>query len=253
MNDSSSTSALAGHTALITGGARRLGRAMAVALADRGAGVVVHYGRSRQGAEAVAEEIQARGASAWTVQADLADPAQAEGLFAQAVEAAGPIDFLVNSASIFPPSRLADFSADDLARNIQINAFAPLQLARALAAQGRDGAIVNILDARSLSDYTPDHAAYDASKRLLHTFTCMMAIEFAPRLRVNAIAPGLILPPPEADDSTLERLRAANPLHAVGAVEDILRALLYLLESPYVTGQVLYVDGGRHLRGAVFG
>jgi hypothetical protein len=246
-------SPLAGQTALVTGGAKRLGRAIALALADRGVHVVLHYGHSADEAQAVVAALRAKGVRAGAVQANLEVPEQVEPLFAEAVEVAGPIGLLVNGAGVFPPSRLADFTTTDLMHAVQINALAPVQLARALAAQGRPGSVVNLLDARSLTDYDGHHVAYDASKRLLHTFTCMMAREFAPRVRVNAIAPGLILPPSGEDESYLRRLAPANPLQAVGSAGDILRALFYLLDSPFVTGQVLYVDGGRHLRGAIYG
>jgi NAD(P)-dependent dehydrogenase (short-subunit alcohol dehydrogenase family) len=247
-----SESPLAGQTALVTGGARRVGRAIVEALAARGAHVVIHCRHARAEADALAAALRPCGVSAWAVQADLADPAQAGSLFAQAADLAGPVDILVNSASLFPPSRLADFSPEHLAEMVQLHATAPVLLGRALAAQRRPGSIVNITDARSLTDYDPAHVAYHASKRLLDTFTRMMAIEFAPLVRVNAIAPGLVLPPEGARAATLQRIAAASPLQALGSVDDLLRALFYLLESPYVTGQTLYVDGGRHLRGAVY-
>ncbi len=240
-------------TALITGGARRLGRAMALALAERGVSVAIHYRSSQGQAEAVADAARAQGAEAWTVQGDLADPRQVEGVVEQAIEAAGRLDLLVHSAGVYPPSPLLDTSAEEVHRLVQVNAWAAVQLARVFTAQGQEGSIVNMLDARSLTDHDPPHAAYHASKRMLFTFTRMLAAELAPRIRVNAIAPGLILPPPGEDESYLERLAEANPLHAIGSPDDVIRALLYLVDSPFVTGEVLYVDGGRHLRGAVYG
>jgi NAD(P)-dependent dehydrogenase (short-subunit alcohol dehydrogenase family) len=226
---------------------------MALALAERGARVAIHYRSSREQAEAVAAAARACDVQAWTVQGDLADPQQVAGVVEQALDAAGGLDILVHSAGIFPPSPLLETPADEVHRLVQVNALAAVQLARAFAAQGRPGSIVNLLDARSLTDHDPPHAAYHASKRMLFTFTRMLAVELAPRIRVNAIAPGLILPPPGEDESYLERLAEANPLHAVGSPDDIVRALLYLVDSPFVTGEVLYVDGGRHLRGAVYG
>lgn len=246
-------SPLAGRTALVTGAARRLGRALALALADRGVGVAVHYRRSKDEAETAAAAVRQRGVQAWTVGADLGRPSEAEALVPRTLEAAGPLDILVNSASVFPASRLRDVTPGQLLDLVQVNAVAHLQLSRAVAAQRRDGSIVNLLDARSLTDYSPDYAAYDATKRLLFTFTRMMALEFAPRIQVNAVAPGLILPPPGQDDSYLERLAHANPLHRIGSVDEVVRAVLFLLESRFITGQVLYVDGGRHLRGSVYG
>jgi len=243
---------LAGRTALVTGAAKRLGRATALALAREGADVVVHYGRSGAEAEAAAEEIRRLGRRAWTVRADLSDPAQAAGLVAGACEQAGPLDILVNSASIFPDGRLTDVSAEELALNVQVNAMAPLALGRAFAAQGRRGDIVNFLDAR-ITDYDRDHAAYHLSKRMLADLTRMMALEFAPAVTVNAVAPGLILPPAGEDESYLDRLASTNPLGRHGDAEDVTRAVLFLLASDFVTGQVIFVDGGRHMRGRMYG
>ena len=244
--------ALAGRTALVTGAGKRIGRAVALALAEAGAGVVVHYGRSSREAEQTAEAIREKGVEAWTLQADLSDPAEAEGLFARAVEAAGPIELLVNGASIFPMSQLATFSVEELSRNVQINAMAPLQIGRAFAAQGREGAIVNFLDSR-IMDYDEEHAAYHVSKRALFTLTRMMAREFAPTIRVNAVAPGLILPPDDKPEGFFERLADTNLLERVGTVGGVVDAVLFLLRAAFVTGEVLFVDGGRRLRGSMYG
>lgn len=246
---------LAGKTALVTGAAKRIGRATALALATERVHVVLHYGRSEDEAEQVAARARALGVGAWTIQADLGTPDGAESLIPKALEAAGPLDILVNNASIFTESRIGDLSVEDLARNIQVNAVAPLLIARAFARQDRPGmwgAILNFLDARVV-EYDAQHAAYHISKRMLYTLTRMMALEFAPRVRVNAVAPGLILPPPGKDASYLETLASTNPLHRVGTVEEITDAALFLLRSGFVTGQVIYVDGGRHLKGRVYG
>lgn len=245
-------SSLAGRIALVTGAAQRLGRAVALALAEEGANVIVHFSASAAQAEATARMIRRLRGKAWTVRADLADAAQAEGLIPAAIRAAGAVDYLVNSASIFAPSRLTDFSPEDLAANVQVNALSPLLLARALAAQKRDAAVVNLLDTR-ITDYDREHVAYHLSKRMLHSLTKMMALEFAPRVRVNAVAPGLILPPPGKDEAYLRRLIHTNPLRRIGSPEGVAAAVLFLLRSDFLTGQVIYVDGGRHLRGCVYG
>ena len=245
-------SPMAGKIALVTGAARRLGRAVALALANDGVSVIVHCSASAAEAEAVAREIRRRRARAWTLRADLADPAQAHDLLPRAAETAGPVDYLVNNASIFTPSRLRDFTRQELDANIRVNALAPLLLARAFAAQGREGAIVNFLDAR-IADYDREHAAYHLSKRMLYSLTKMMALEFAPLVRVNAVAPGLILPPPGKDESYLRRFVGSNPLRRIGTPEGVAAAVLFLLRSDFITGQVVYVDGGRHLRGCVYG
>lgn len=242
---------LASRTALITGGAKRLGRATALALASEGADVVVHYRGSEADARNTATEIEKAGRRAWTLQADLADAAQAEALIPRAIRMAGPIDILINNASIFPIDQVVDFSPADLAVNVQVHAMSPLQLGRAFAAQNRSGDIINFLDSR-VTDYDREHASYHLSKRMLYTLTRLLAVEFAPQIKVNAVAPGLILPPPGKDEAYLEQLKTTNFLQRYGRAEDIAAAVVFLLNSDFITGQVIFVDGGRHLKGRMY-
>ena len=248
----SQTSWLTGKTTLVTGAAKRIGRATALALAGRGVNVVIHYRSSENEAESVANEVRGTGAKAWMIKADLHEPSEAESLLSYAVEAAGQIQILINNASIFTKSRITDFTVEELADNVQVNAMTPLLLSRSFAAQGCEGAIVNFLDTR-LTEYDADHAAYHLSKRMLFTLTRMMALEFAPVVRVNAIAPGLILPPPGKDISYLENLASTNPLNRIGSPRGITDAVLFLLESEFITGQVIFVDGGYHMKGYTYG
>ena len=243
---------LTGKTALVTGAAKRIGRGTALALAAQGVNVVIHYRASQDEAEAVAAEARDRGIRAWTIQADLQEPMEAEQVLPRAVEAAGPIQILINNASIFAESRITDFTLQDLADNVQVNAVAPLLISRAFVAQGCEGAIVNFLDTRFI-EYDEEHAAYHLSKRMLFTLTRMMALEFAPAIRVNAVAPGLILPPPGKDEAHLQSVASTNPLHRVGTLEGIMDAVLFLLRSEFITGQVIFVDGGYHMKGCVYG
>ena len=245
--------AFQGQLALVTGAGRRLGRAIADGLAREGCDVVVHYRSSYQDAEETAKLVRKRGVQAWTVQADLEDLSATEGLVPRVVETAGrPLDILVNSASIFENSRLTEFSAEDLERNMRVHAMAPLLLARALAAQNRPAQIVNMLDTR-IVDYDKLHAAYHLSKRMLFTLTRMLARELAPNVRVNAVAPGLILPPEGKDESYLQRLARDIPLQRHGCADDIFRAVLFLLQSDFITGQVIFVDGGQHMLSNMYG
>ncbi|KKL28803.1 hypothetical protein LCGC14_2371490 [marine sediment metagenome] len=239
-------------TVLVTGAARRLGAATALALAAKGARVVLHYNTSADQAEQTCQRARQAGVEAWTVQADLSDPAAAAGLWDGAVALAGPVDFLINNASIFPAGRLADLTAQDLTANVNLHALAPLLLGRALADQGRAGAIVNFLDCR-IDDYDREHVAYHLSKRMLFAITRMMAVEFAPAVRVNAVAPGLIIPETGRGDSFSDRVIASTPLGRQGSPADVVEAVEFLLASEYVTGQVIYVDGGRHMKGAMYG
>ena len=243
---------LRGRTALVTGAAKRLGRAIALALAEEGADVVVHYRRSAEEAGQVVAAVEARGRRAWALPADLAERGAAEGLFDRAAAAAGRIDILVNNASVFPADTVLDFTAESLAENVQVNAMSPLALCRRLAAAGGGGDIVNLLDCR-VEDYDRRHAAYHLSKRMLLALTRMLALELAPGVKVNAVAPGLILPPPGEDEGFLAANAHTNPLRRHGSPADVARAVLFLVASPFVTGQVLYVDGGRHMKGRVHG
>lgn len=243
---------LKGQTALVTGAGVRLGRATALALAGAGVHVVVHYHASRAEAEGTVDKIRELGGDALAIQADLFNAIEAESLIARANDAVGPLDILVNNASIFPENRITDFTLSDLDENIQVNAYAPLQLMRAFAEQTHRGAVVNMLDAR-MTAYDREHAAYHLSKRMLFSITRMCAVEFAPGIRVNAVAPGLILPPPGYGVEWLERLAHTNPLSAYGSVHDVTEAVLFLLRSEFVTGQVLYIDGGKHLQRNFYG
>jgi NAD(P)-dependent dehydrogenase (short-subunit alcohol dehydrogenase family) len=239
-----------GRTALVTGAAKRLGRETALRLAACGINVVAHYRSSAVEAEALAAHIRAQGGQAWPLSADLADSAQAENLISRAQELAGVISILINSAAIFPETSLSSLEPDDLIENINVNAMAPLLIARAFARQGTEGTIVNILDSRIL-DYDKSHVAYHLSKQLLFSLTRIMAIEFAPKIRVNAVAPGLVMPPVGKDERYLQELVWTTPLNRHGSPQDVSEAVVFLLRSDFVTGQVLYVDGGRHLKGTL--
>jgi NAD(P)-dependent dehydrogenase (short-subunit alcohol dehydrogenase family) len=247
---------LKGKTALITGGATRIGQALALALAGTGVNIVIHYRSSAGQARETAREVEEKGQKAWLLQADLAETATIETLIDQAVQQAGPIDFLINSASIFPANTLFETEVKDYLDNIQVNALAPFLLSRAFFKQNRPGQIINFLDTRIL-DYDKQHVAYHVSKRLLYTFTRMMSLEFAPRVQVNAIAPGVILAPPHmaSDDSEayLTKMKATNPLQRIGTTEEVALTALFLLTSDFITGQVIYIDGGRHLKSHTYG
>jgi len=176
------------------------------------------------------------------------------GLIERARAQCGPVDLLVNNASIFEPSSLLDVSVPDIQRNLQINALAPLQLARAFARQcvpDHAPQVLNLLDTR-VTEYDRAHAAYHVSKRVLRDLTAMLALELAPDVQVNGIAPGLILPPPGRGPEYLQKLASETPLRRVGNVGEIVAAARFLWSSRYVTGQTIYVDGGYHLKGATY-
>ncbi|MGW8264848.1 MAG: SDR family oxidoreductase [Longimicrobiales bacterium] len=242
---------LANKRALITGGARRLGRETALALASKGTHLAIHYNSSRDSAEALCEEIEGHGVRSVAVQGNLSEDQAVEAVFRNACEALGGLDLLVNNASIFPSGRLDSMELADLLPNIQVNAWAPFLLTRSLWREirktPRRGSVVNLLDTRLIGGDLA-HSAYHLSKAMLGELTTMMALEFAPELQVNGVAPGAVLPPEEQDEAYLNGLAASLPLQRRGYPSDIAEAIVYLLETSFVTGQVIFVDGGRHIR-----
>lgn len=239
------------EAALITGAAQRLGASIARALALQGIHVVIHYQRSKTAALDLQGEIAASGGRASILQGDLEKQESLEHLVGSAIDLAGPLDILINNASIFEENSFSEMTLESLQQNMTINTYAPLVLSRHFAAQGRHGNIVNMVDTMVM-DYDRKHVPYHLSKRALHALTRIMALEFAPAVRVNAVAPGLVLPPKGENLAYLERLSSSNPLLCHGGAEDVVEAVLYLLRADFVTGQTVYVDGGRHMRGSMY-
>jgi len=227
---------------LVTGGAKRLGASIARACAAAGWRVVIHYGQSAEEAQSLAEELA--GAS---VQGDLSDPAAATALFARSRDAAGgPIAALVNSASAFEFDRPEAIDPALAARLHATNAVSPALLASALAAQGdlAEGAVVNLLD-QKLANPNPDFFSYTLSKYALAGATTMLTQALAPRVRVNAVAPGITLPSGGQSEAEFAEVASRNLLrHPVGA-DNVAEAVVYLLGARSVTGQTLYVDAGQ--------
>jgi pteridine reductase len=238
---------LEGESALVTGAARRIGRAISLALAREGASVAVHYQSSEREAADLVAEIEGLGVRAIPLRADLAVEDELEGLVERARSELGRIGILVNNASVFPVDSFDSLGRESLQRNVEVNAWAPLALIRAFAAQTERGHVVNLLDTR-VAGFDPNHVGYILSKHVLAAVTRAAALELAPGIAVNAVAPGLILPPPGGDDEYVERLAATVPLRRRGHPEDIAEAVLYLVTSRFVTGETIYVDGGRHLK-----
>lgn len=230
------------RTVLVTGGAKRLGAAIARGCAAAGWRVVIHYGSSGVEAAALAAEIDGV-----FVSGDLADTGAAANLFARAVRSAGgPIHALVNSASLFEEDRPEAIDADLAARLYAINCTTPAILAGALAAQGeiQDGAVINLLD-QKIANPNPDFFSYSLTRYALAGATEMMAMALAPRIRVNAVAPGLTLPSGDQTADEFAAVASENLLrHPVGA-EQVAAAVVYLLDAVSVTGQTLFVDSGQ--------
>ena len=240
-----------GKNALITGASKRLGKEIALSLARLGANLAVHFNRSRGPAEELCQELEEMGVTALSFGADLDDPAAVEPLFQGAWEELGGLDLLVNNASIFPSGRLDDMALSDLHHNLRVNAWAPFLLSRAfwrtIRGSERRGSVVNLLDTRLVGGDLA-HAPYHLSKAMLGELTTLTALEFAPELQVNGVAPGAVLPPEELDEEYLKGLTKDLPLKRRGYPSDIADAAVYLLSAEFVTGQVIFVDGGRHIR-----
>jgi pteridine reductase len=238
----------------ITGAARRLGRAMALELAGRGAHVAVHYHTSEQPARALAAEIEALGRRALLVRADLTNPAEIRDAAERIAAVFGRLDVLVNNAGNFLRQPIDQVAEADWDRSLSINLKAPFFCAQAAARLMRRnpgpaplGKIVNLADGAALRPY-PNHLPYLVAKAGLIAMTRAMALELAPEILVNAIAPGVVLPPEEMPGDERERALRQVLLGRFGAPDDVLAALRFLLEeTDYVTGQVIVVDGGRSI------
>jgi len=235
-----------GKTALVTGGARRVGKAITLAFAAAGANVVVNTNSTDGAAEETAAEARAMGVGALAVQADVADRDQVEAMAAAAAGRFGRVDILVNNASSWErtPWPLEDVAAWQRVTRTLIDGpfFCAHALAPSMVAQG-EGAIVNILDLSAWEAW-PDLTAHSVGKTGLLALTRQLALELAPAVRVNAVAPGLVLPPPGADQATIERLAEGTLLKRWGAPADVAEAVLFLVRSDYITGEVIVVDGG---------
>ena len=238
---------LNGKTILITGGSRRIGRSLALAVADAGANVVIHYRKSRPEAESVKAEIESLGRKASLIEADLADPAQAAGLIPRALEY-GPLFALVNNAAVFEPLTLENTRLEDWNMHLSVNLTAPFLLSQAFSRSlkpGESGRIVNMLDWRALRP-GPDHLPYTISKSALAALTQSLAIALAPQVIVNGLALGAILPP--SDGANSERILERVPARRWASLEEVNQALVFLLDGPaYIVGEILFLDGGRHL------
>ena len=238
---------LNGKTILITGGALRIGRSLALAIARAGGDVVLHYGKSQKEAEGLRSEIEAEGRKAFILQADLEDPTQVAGLISRAWEHA-PLFALVNNASVFEPNGWEDTSLEQWNQAMMVNLTTPFLLSQAFARSVEPegiGRIINLLDWRALRP-GPDHLPYTISNSALAALTRSLAVAMAPRITVNALALGAILAPSNGAPPkvNLEQI----PAHRWANLEEVGQTLIFLLEGPaYITGEIIHVDGGRHL------
>ena len=237
------------RTALVTGAAKRVGRAVALGLARDGYAVAVHYKTSAADADSLVKEITQAGGQAIAVACDLADEQQTAGLIARVTAQLGPLGLLVNNASLFERDEALDTTRAGWDAHMAINLRAPFVLTQAFARQlpaDSHGNVVNLLDERVLN-LTPHFTSYTLSKAGLWTLTQTLALALAPRIRVNGIGPGPVLPSPRQTGAQFARQYEILPLQRPVALDEIVAAVRFILAAPSMTGQIILLDGGQHL------
>ncbi|PHK93570.1 short chain dehydrogenase [Pseudoroseomonas rhizosphaerae] len=238
------------RVALVTGGARRLGRAIALALAGAGFDIALHYGGSAEAAEATAAEIRALGRRALPLRAALDREAEVAALLPAATAALGPVGVLVNNAAAFERDEWHDATRESWDRHVEPNLRAPFVLAQAFARalpEEAEGLVLNMLDQRVWS-LTPHFISYSVSKAGLWALTQSLALALAPRIRVNGIGPGPAIPSPRQTPEHFAAQCASTPLGRGTSPEEVARAALAILSLPAMTGQMIALDGGQHLQ-----
>jgi len=240
---------LAGRVALVTGGGRRLGRALAEALGRKGARVAVHYNASADGADETVATIRAAGGEAERFHGDLSRADAVAPLVAAVLARFGGLDVLVNSAAVMERTPFGAVTAGQWDAMFALNLRAPFLLSQAAAPAlvERGGVIINMADLAAFESW-PAYVPHGISKAGIVQMTRALARVLAPAVRVNAIAPGAVLLPDDWDDASGQHLEQTTPLRRLGSPDDVVGAMLYLIAADYVTGETIIVDGGRHVR-----
>ena len=236
------------RTVLITGAAKRLGKEMSIHLAGKGWNIAIHYNSSENHAQSLKSELQKNyhGQKFRTFQANLSQSIDVEKLIPSVTDKMGSIDLLINNASIFDPGYLKETDLNLFNTQMAVNLQAPFILSRDFARHTKKGLIINFIDTRITSNKS-DYAIYSISKKALWELTKMSALEFAPQIRVNAVAPGVTLPPEDKDENYLLDLAEKIPMKKPGGIEPILQSLDYIISNTHLTGQLLFADGGENL------
>jgi len=235
-----------GKAALITGGAKRVGRAIALRLATEGYDILLHYHRSRDEAVATQKDIEALGRRCLPMEADLSDVRMASSLISYALQQMPHCSLLVNSASIFEQRSFLESDVAICDRHFSLNFGAPVFLTQAFAKKAQRGCVINLLDT-AITQNKHSHFFYLLSKKALAEFTRMAAAELAPAIRVNGVCPGIVLTGGGWDETYMQRKEASVPLRKLGSVEAVCEAVYWLAEQDRITGQFIFVDGGEHL------
>lgn len=231
---------------VITGGAKRIGKDIAIGMAQKGYEIILHYNHSKEEATRTCRLIEKTGQSCHLVRGDLGNTESLKQIMDTCFGYNQHISVLINNASVFKPGDFWDTDVKLLDNQFDINFKAPFLLTRYFAKHVTTGLVINILDRRI--DQTPtDYFAYTLSKKALADFTRMAARALAPGIRVNGICPGPILPPEGKSRSYMQKMAGINPLKKTGSPEDILKAILFLNDNKFVTGDFIYIDGGEHL------
>lgn len=233
-------------TALITGAGKRLGKAISLAMANKGYDIAVHYNSSEKEARETAEIIRQMGRKAEIFQANLSEMTQVRTLVPTVFDVFPECSVLINSASIFENVGFGDITESMLERDITVNFKAPFFLSQHFSKEKTAELIINMLDMR-VNTIETEHFSYNLTKKLLRDFTLMAAKALGPKIRVNGICPGPILPPPDKDIEYLRKIAENTPLKKAGNPDYIVNAVNYILDNDFVTGQCLFVDGGQHL------
>ena len=238
-----------GRIALVTGGAHRVGRALAVALADAGVRLAINYNSAATEADALVRDLTARGIECRAYQSNLAHAGAPEALIAEVARDFGGLDILVNSAAVMQHTPLGEVSVDVWDTMFALNLRAPFFLSQAARPwlSAAHGCIVNMADLAAFETW-PGYIPHGISKAGIVQMTRALAHALAPDVRVNAIAPGAVLLPDAWDEAARSHFAATTPLRRIGSPADVVEALLYLIRADYVTGDTLLVDGGRHVR-----
>jgi pteridine reductase len=238
---------LQGRVVLVTGAGQRLGRAIAIGLAQAGAHIAVHYHASAEEAEETVRRIRALGVDTEAFSADLRDPGQISSLVDAVARRFGRLDGLVSAAAVMRVTRWHEITPAQWDEVLALNLRVPMFCAQAAARHMEDGIIIYVGDGSALRPW-PDYLAHTVSKAGLVALTRALALALAPRIRVNAVIPGPILKPIHWEEERWERLIRRVPLGRAGTPEEVVRAVRYLMEADYVTGAVLVVDGGHHVQ-----
>lgn len=234
--------------ALITGATKRLGKSITLALASSGADVIIHHrpGQERSAKSLIRQCLKYK-IKANNIASDFEDPQETYDLIKKASKRYGRIDILINNASIYEKTEIKTLEAAEITRTLNINTYAPLIISQEFAKQTKKGDIINLLDAKT-GRMDPEYGVYNLSKKLLAEITKITAIDLAPGIKVNAVAPGIVLPPIDIPKNRLKKRTETTLLLKRGRPQNIVSAILFLLINDFITGETIHVDGGERLK-----